>query len=117
MEKNEFIRQFAEIYVGKSLPHSAEAYDHMGFEVSFAVDEKEQRIVILSGDDFFPIVMEIPKRDHFLLSGFADIKIREKKLKFSNKRTKFIKLIYKYLKDNEFIELDGLGNIEILEKI
>lgn len=116
MQKNEFLRQFFEVLAGSELPHTADQYDYINFDVNFSFDKKENQIAIFTGENaLFPVIVEIPKRDHLMQSGLIEVfSIHGKNLRFSKKRTNFIKLIYKYLKEHGLIEVDDLGNIEIV---
>ena len=120
MQKNEFLRQFFEILAGGKLSHTADAYNDIDFNISFSV-QKETPVVVFTGEhSIFPTVIELPKKDHLMINGLfisilaigdtKNIRTRGKKLKFSN-------LIFKYLKNNDLIEVDKLGNIEVKESI
>ena len=47
-------------------------------------------------------------------SGLADISLEKRKMRYSKKKLALSKLMLKYLKNNKLIELDNLGNIEII---
>lgn len=120
MQKNEFLRQFFEILAGGKLPHTADAYNDIDFNVKFSV-YKETPIVVFSGEHcIFPTIIELPKKDHLMINGLliSILTIGEtQKIKAHGKKLKFSKLIFKYLKSNNLIEVDNLGKIRIQENI
>lgn len=114
MEKNEFLRQFFEIAAGSKLKHTADKYDYIDFDVEFSLKD-DVPIAIFSGEhSIFPIIIEIPQKDHFMMNGlFILFVISGKKYGRLSRIPHFSKLIFNYLKTNRLIEIDGLGNIEI----
>jgi hypothetical protein len=114
MKKNEFLRQFFEIVVGSKLKHTADKYDDIDFDVNFSVKE-DIPVAIFSGEhSIFPIVIEIPKKDHIMMNGlFISFTVSGKKYSRQSRVQHFSKLIFNYLKENQMIEVDNLGNIEI----
>ena len=118
MQKNEFLRQFFEIAAGSKLEHTAEQYNYINFDVNFSFKDGIP-IAIFSGEHLvFPIIIEIPKKDHFMVNGlFISLVISGKKYGQQSRVPHFSKLIFNYLKVNQLIEIDNLGNIEIRQEI
>ena len=119
MQKNEFLRQFFEIVAGSKLKHTADQYNYIDFDVSFSLKNDDAPVAIFSGEHLiFPIIIEIPKKDHFMVNGlFISLVISGKKYGQQSRVPHFSKLIFNYLKANQLIEIDNLGNIEIRQEI
>ncbi|MEG1487940.1 hypothetical protein, partial [Lactococcus sp.] len=118
MQKNEFLRQFFEIVAGSKLEHTADQYNYIDFDVSFSLKNGDAPVAIFSGEHLiFPIIIEIPKKDHSMVNGlFISIVISGKKYGRQSRVSYFSKLIFNYLKANQLIEIDNLGNIEIRQE-
>ena len=116
MQKNEFLRQFFEIAAGSKLEHTAEQYNYINFDVNFSFKDGIP-IAIFSGEHLvFPIIIEIPKKDHLMLNGlFISFFMSGTKYSRTSRVQQFSKLIFNYLKSNQLIEVDNWGNIEILQ--
>lgn len=80
MHNNKFLKRFFEIIAGKSLPHKAEDYDDIKFEVTITPEvEGQNPIIIFSGDhSIFPIIIELPLNKFHLELGFTDVCFVEK---------------------------------------
>lgn len=88
-------------------------------DVSFSLKNDDAPVAIFSGEHLiFPIIIEIPKKDHFMVNGlFISLVISGKKYGQQSRVPHFSKLIFNYLKVNQLIEIDNLGNIEIRQEI
>ncbi|MFP0737065.1 hypothetical protein ACLDXR_17165 [Acinetobacter baumannii] len=119
MQKNEFLRQFFEIKAGSKLEHTADQYNYIDFDVNFSLKNGDAPVVVFSGEHLiFPIIIEIPKKDHLMMNGvFISFAISGKKYGRLSRVPHFSKLIFNYLKSNQLIEVDNLGNIEIRQEI
>ena len=115
MKKNEFLRQFFEIEAGSKLEHTADQYNYIDFDVSFSLKNDDVPVAIFSGEHLiFPIIIEIPKKDHLMLNGlFISFFMSGTKYSRTSRVQQFSKLIFNYLKSNQLIEVDNWGNIEI----
>ena len=114
MQKNEFLRQFFFFFSGSKLEHTAEQYNYINFDVNFSFKDGIP-IAIFSGEHLvFPIIIEIPKKDHLMLNGlFISFFMSGTKYSRTSRVQQFSKLIFNYLKSNQLIEVDNWGNIEI----
>lgn len=105
MHNNKFLKRFFEIIAGKSLPHKAEDYDDIKFEVTITPEvEGQNPIIIFSGDhSIFPIIIELPLNKFHLELGFTDVCFVEKtkKVQKGRKRNELLKLVDEYVRSNE----------------
>ena len=115
MHNNQFMKRFFEIIAGKSLPHTADKYDHIKFEVTITPEVKgENPIVIFSGEhSIFPIIVEHPVNKHHLMLGFTDICFFEKttKVRKGKKRKELLILVDEYLRSNKIL-LEPCGDVQ-----
>lgn len=117
MQKNEFLRQFFEIAAGSKLEHTAEQYNHINFDVNFSLKGETPRAIFSGEHLIFPIVIEIPRKDHFMINGlFISFAVSGKKYSRTSRVQQFSKLIFNYLRANQLIEIDSFGNIEIQKR-
>ena len=107
MNKNTFIKKFLEIYVNTTLPHPDDSYSHIDFEVMITPKyENRSRIAVFSGDHgIFPIILEITDNPHHIELGYIDVfLIANKPVRKSKKQRDLLKLIMKYLQQNNLIK-------------
>ena len=107
MNKSAFIKKFLEIYVNTTLPHPDDSYSHIDFEVMITPKyENRSRIAVFSGDHgIFPIILEITDNPHHIELGYIDVfLIANKPVRKSKKRRDLLKLIMKYLQQNNLIK-------------
>ena len=69
--------------------------------------EDRSRIAVFSGDHgIFPIILEITDNPHHIELGYIDVfLISNKPVRKSKKQRDLLKLIMKYLQENDFINL------------
>lgn len=116
MQKNEFTKQFFEILAGSKLNFSAKDYDdsEFNFDVKFSSANDITKATFLGEHSIFPIIIEIPEKDHLMVNGlYVSLYISGKKYNQKSRVPHFSKLIFNYLESNQLIEIDNLGNIEI----
>ncbi|ENV52414.1 MULTISPECIES: hypothetical protein [Acinetobacter] len=107
MNKSAFIKKFLEIYVNTTLPHPDDSYSHIDFEVMITPKyENRSRIAVFSGDHgIFPIILEITDNPHHIELGYIDVfLIANKPVRKSKKQRDLLKLIMKYLQQNNLIK-------------
>ena len=107
MNKSAFIKKFLEIYVNTTLPHPDDSYSHIDFEVMITPKyENRSRIAVFSGDHgIFPIILEITDNPHHIELGYIDVfLISNKPVRKSKKQRDLLKLIMKYLQQNNLIK-------------
>ena len=107
MNKSAFIKKFLEIYVNTTLPHPDDSYSHIDFEVMITPKyENRSRIAVFSGDHgIFPIILEITDNPHHIELGYIDVfLIANKPVRKSKKQRNLLKLIMKYLQQNNLIK-------------
>ena len=107
MNKSAFIKRFLEIYVNTTLPHPDDSYSHIDFEVMITPKyENRSRIAVFSGDHgIFPIILEITDNPHHIELGYIDVfLIANKPVRKSKKQRDLLKLIMKYLQQNNLIK-------------
>ena len=107
MNKSAFIKRFLEIYVNTTLPHPDDSYSHIDFEVMITPKyENRSRIAVFSGDHgIFPIILEITDNPHHIELGYIDVfLISNKPVRKSKKQRDLLKLIMKYLQQNNLIK-------------
>ena len=107
MNKSAFIKKFLEIYVNTTLPHPDDSYSHIDFEVMITPKyENRSCIAVFSGDHgIFPIILEITDNPHHIELGYIDVfLIANKPVRKSKKRRDLLKLIMKYLQQNNLIK-------------
>ena len=100
-------KNFLEIYVNTTLPHPDDSYSHIDFEVMITPKyENRSRIAVFSGDHgIFPIILEITDNPHHIELGYIDVfLISNKPVRRSKKTTDLLKLIMKYLQQNNLIK-------------
>uniref|UniRef100_UPI000698C44B hypothetical protein n=2 Tax=Moraxellaceae TaxID=468 RepID=UPI000698C44B len=105
--KSAFIKKFLEIYVNTTLPHPDDSYSHIDFEVMITPKyENRSRIAVFSGDHgIFPIILEITDNPHHIELGYIDVfLIANKPVRKSKKQRDLLKLIMKYLQQNNLIK-------------
>ena len=106
MNKSAFIKKFLEIYVNTTLPHPDDSYSHIDFEVMITPKyENRSRIAVFSGDHgIFPIILEITDNPHHIELGYIDVfLIANKPVRKSKKQRDLLKLIMKYLQQNNLV--------------
>ena len=106
MNKSAFIKKFLEIYVNTTLPHPDDSYSHIDFEVMITPKYERSRIAVFSGDHgIFPIILEITDNPHHIELGYIDVfLIANKPVRKSKKQRDLLKLIMKYLQQNNLIK-------------
>ncbi|HAV3552336.1 Uncharacterised protein [Acinetobacter baumannii] len=107
MNKSAFIKKLLEIYVNTTLPHPDDSYSHIDFEVMITPKyENRSRIAVFSGDHgIFPIILEITDNPHHIELGYIDVFLMANKpVRKSKKQRDLLKLIMKYLQQNNLIK-------------
>ena len=107
MKKNTFIKKFLETYVNTTTSNPDESYSHIDFDVMITPKyEDRSRIAVFSGDHgIFPIILEITDNPHHIELGYIDVfLIANKPVRKSKKQRDLLKLIMKYLQQNNLIK-------------
>ena len=107
MKKNTFIKEFLETYVNTTTTNPDESYSHIDFDVMITPKyENRSRIAVFSGDHgIFPIILEITDNPHHIELGYIDVfLIANKPVRKSKKQRDLLKLIMKYLQQNNLIK-------------
>ena len=107
MNKSAFIKNFLETYVNTNTYHPDESYSYIDFDVMITPKyENRSRIAVFSGDHgIFPIILEITDNPHHIELGYIDVfLIANKPVRKSKKQRDLLKLIMKYLQQNNLIK-------------
>ncbi|MDU4395578.1 MAG: hypothetical protein E7I55_16765 [Acinetobacter ursingii] len=107
MNKSAFIKNFLETYVNTNTYHPDESYSYIDFDVMITPKyENRSRIAVFSGDHgIFPIILEITDNPHHIELGYIDVfLISNKPVRKSKKQRDLLKLIMKYLQQNNLIK-------------
>ena len=107
MNKSAFIKNFLETYVNTNTSNPDESYSYIDFDVMITPKyENRSRIAVFSGDHgIFPIILEITDNPHHIELGYIDVfLISNKPVRKSKKQRDLLKLIMKYLQQNNLIK-------------
>ena len=107
MKKNTFIKKFLETYVNTTTTNPDESYSHIDFDVIITPKyENSSRIAVFSGDHgIFPIILEITDNPYYIELGYIDVfLIANKSVRRSKKQRDLLKLIMKYLQNNDLVK-------------
>jgi hypothetical protein len=107
MNKNAFVKRFLEIYANTTLSDPEDSYSHINFDVMITPKYDSSCIAVFSGDHgIFPIILEITDNQYHIELGYIDVfLIANKPVRKSKKQRDLLKLIMKYLQENDFINL------------